>query len=286
MSSNSDSVTLDRDTFREESLATWGEVAPGWEERSAWMVEVTAKVTGWIVDHLNPQPDQTVLDIAAGPGEVGFSFADRVARLITTDFSPEMLDVARRNGEAHGLTNVEYRVLDAERMDLDDASVDGVVCRWGYMLMGDPAAALRETRRVLRGGGRFAAAVWTTADRNPWASLVGVTLVQRGITPPPDPAAPGIFALGDEAKLRALVESAGFTPTIEEIRFEFSYIDFDDFWDAIVRLAGPLARAINPLPEAERESLQAELEDTIAPFRQEDGSYTLPASCWGISATR
>ena len=84
-----------------------------------------------------------------------------------------MVDVARRNGEARGLSNVEYRVLDAERMDLDDDSVDGVVCRWGYMLMADPAAALGETRRVLRDGGPLAFAVWMTPDRNPWAAVPG-----------------------------------------------------------------------------------------------------------------
>ena len=45
--------------------------------------------------------------------------------------------------------------MDAEKMDLEDDSVDGVICRWGYMLMADPAAALAETRRVLRDGGRL-----------------------------------------------------------------------------------------------------------------------------------
>jgi SAM-dependent methyltransferase len=111
--------------------------------------------------------------------------------VISTDFAPEMVDVARRQSEARGLTNVEHRVLDAERMDLDDDSVDGVVCRWGYMLMADPAAALRETRRVLRDGGRLAFAVWGAPDRNPWVAVPGMTLVQRGHMPPPEPGAPG-----------------------------------------------------------------------------------------------
>ena len=82
-----------------------------------------------------------------------------------------MVDAARRNGEARGLENVEYQVLDAERMGLDDDSFDGVLCRWGYMLMADPAAALEETRRVLRDGGTLAFAVWQTPDRNAWAAI-------------------------------------------------------------------------------------------------------------------
>ena len=95
---------------------------------------------------------------------------------------PEMVDVARRAGETQGLGNVEYRVLDAERMDLR-RHVEG--CRWGYMLMADPGAALEETRRVLRDGGRLAFAVWQTPDRNPWAAVPGMTLVQRHM-PRPD----------------------------------------------------------------------------------------------------
>ena len=55
-------------------------------------------------------------------------------------------------------------MLDAEQMDLDDDSVDAAVCRWGYMLMADPAAALRETRRVLRDGGALAFAVWAAPE--------------------------------------------------------------------------------------------------------------------------
>ena len=91
--------------------------------------------------------------------------------MISTDFAPEMVDVARRYGEAGGLTNVEHRVMDAENMDIDDDSVDGVVCRYGYMLMADPAAALKETRRVLKDGGPLAFAVWAVPERNPWVAV-------------------------------------------------------------------------------------------------------------------
>ena len=62
--------------------------------------------------------------------------------------------------------NIEFRELDAEDLDLEEASVDGVVCRWGYMLMPNPAIALGETRRVLRRGGRLAFAVWGSGDQS------------------------------------------------------------------------------------------------------------------------
>lgn len=279
-------MAIDLDAYRAQSLATWGEMAPGWEDRREWLLEITGRVNGWLVEKADPQPGQALLEIAAGTGDLGFAVAQRVGdggRVISSDFSPKMIDVARRNGEARGLSNVEYRVLDAEKMDLGDDSVDGVVCRWGYMLMADPAAALKETRRVLREGGPLAFAVWTTPDRNPWAAVPAMTLVQRGHMPPPEPGAPGIFAMGDPGRIRELVTRAGFAePELEEIAFEFRYAGFDDLWDTLVRIAGPLARVINALPDDERQATRAAIMQNVEPYRGQDGSYTAPAATWGV----
>ena len=279
-------MSTDLGTYREQSLATWGEVAPGWEDRREWLMNITGRVSAWLVAKADPQPGETFLEIAAGTGDLGFAVAEHVGEgghVILSDFSSNMLDVARRNGEARGLTKVEYRVIDAEKMGLDDDSVDGAVCRWGYMLMADPAAALRETRRVLRSGGPLAFAVWRTPDRNPWAAIPAITLVQRGQVPPPEPGAPGMFALGDPDHIRELVTHAGFAePELEEIVFEFSYASFDDLWDSLVRLAGPFARAIKALPDGEREATRAAIEQNVEPYRNQDGSYTAPAATWGV----
>jgi len=279
---------IDLNAYREQSLETWGKMAPGWEGRDEWMSELTGPLNEWIVQRADPQPGQTVLDIAAGPGDLGFRVAERVGeegKVICTDFASEMVEVARRLGGARGLSNVEYRVLDAERMDLGDDSVDGAVCRWGYMLMADPAAALAETRRVLRDGGPLAFAVWAAPERNLWASLPGMTLVQRGHMPPPEPGAPGIFALADPDRIRELVRGAGFgEPQIEEVPFQFRYADAEDVWDTLVSLAGPLAQAIEALDQEEREATKAAIVEAVADFKAEDGSYATPAVSWGVLA--
>jgi SAM-dependent methyltransferase len=277
---------MDLQSYRETSLQTWGEMAPGWEDRREWMLGITGAINEWIVDQVDPQSGQTILDVAAGTGDLGFAAARRVGdqgRVICTDFAPEMIEAARRNGERQGLANVEYRVLDAERMDIDDDSVDGVVSRWSYMLMADPAAALRETRRVLRDGGTLAFAVWQTPDRNPWAALPGMILVQRGHMPPPEPGAPGIFALGETERIRELVTGAGFgDPEIEPLTFEWRY-SADDLWDTLTRLAGPLAKALNELPDAERNETRAAIEKSMEQFHQGD-ELVVPAASWGVTA--
>lgn len=281
-------MNFDPDAYREQSRETWGKMAAGWEDRNEWMIRVTAPVSEWIVDRADPRPGSTILEVAAGPGDLGFRVAERIGdagRLISTDFAPQMVDTARRLGTARGIENVEHRVLDAERMDLDDGSVDGVVCRWGFMLMADPPAALRETRRVLRDGAPLAFAVWATPDRNPWAAVPAMTLVQLGHMPPPEPGAPGIFAMGDPDRIRELVTGAGFDePQIDAIEFEFRYSDADDVWGSLVGLAGPFAAVIEKLDEGERDATRAAIMESLAPFRNEDGSYAAPAMSWGVLA--
>src|SRR5262249_58000641 len=107
-----------------------------------------------------------------------------------------MLDSRKKRAGELGVTNVDYRILDAQAMDIADASFDGAICRWGYMLMPDPAAALRETRRVLKPGGRLAFAVFTGPAENPWVSIPVNVLRDAGHLPPPsDGWQPGILAL-------------------------------------------------------------------------------------------
>ncbi len=93
-----------------------------------------------------------MLELAAGLGETGMLAAELVApggSVIVSDQAEAMLEGARKRAGELNLTNVEFQVLNGEWIDLPLASVDVVLCRWGYMLMADPAAALSETRRVL-----------------------------------------------------------------------------------------------------------------------------------------
>ena len=105
-----------------------------------------------------PQPGEKVLELAAGLGETGLLAAELVApggEVVISDQAEGMLEGARERAAELGIANVRFQVLSGEWIDLPIASVDIVLCRWGYMLMVDPAAALTETRRVLAPGGRL-----------------------------------------------------------------------------------------------------------------------------------
>jgi len=220
-----------------------------------------------------------VLELAAGQGDVGFEIAavlGESGRLISTDFSPAMADIARRRGAELGLTNVEHRILDAEQIELGDDSVDGVLCRWGYMLMPDPAAALGETERVLRSGGRLAFSVWSSGERNPWISVAARILVAHGYMPPPQPGEPGMFMLGDEELLHRLVESAGFANVrIEDVGVHSNYPSVDEYVRRSSEMGGVFSRAWAEAPEDEQERMKDELREAFAAFAV-DGGYELP----------
>jgi ubiquinone/menaquinone biosynthesis C-methylase UbiE len=254
-------------------------LAPGWERQRMRIEQAVAPVREWMIEKLAPRPGDTVLELAAGAGDTGFEAAAMIGErghLISTDFSPEMVDVARRRGAALGLRNVDYRVMDAEQIGLDAASVDGVLCRFGYMLMADPAAALSETRRVLRPGGRLALSVWSAPDRNPWITILARVLVERGHMLPPEPGAPDPFSMASEERTRALLTGAGFTTVrAKEVSVRFTFHDLGDYASFASDTAGPFAIILRGLSDGERRGVQMQLAEAFAEFVT-IGGYELP----------
>jgi SAM-dependent methyltransferase len=265
--------------YRRASHDVWEAMAPGWERWRAQLAEALTPLRSWLIRKLAPQPGQTVLELGAGTGETGFEAAALLGedgRLVSTDFSPEMVEVARRRGSELGLGNVDYRVIDAERIELDSGSVDGVLCQSTYMLVADPGAALAETRRVLRPGGRLALSVWGAPERNPWASIGGMILVERGHLPAPEPGAPGVFSMASQERTRALLDGAGFASVrTEEVGVCFAFRDLDDYEQWVIDVGGPFAMLVRGLPEDEREVLRGRLRAAFVPFAT-DGGYELP----------
>ncbi|HEX6653249.1 MAG TPA: methyltransferase domain-containing protein [Thermoleophilaceae bacterium] len=279
---------MDRADYRRASHAVWEAMAPGWDERHAYFEEVARPVAEKMLALIDPSPGDAILELAAGTGVVGFSAASLVGPnglVIVSDFAGTMVEVASRRADELGLDNVECRVLDAERLDLPDESVDGVLCRWGYMLMADVAAALRETRRVLRADGRVACAVFAAPEQNPWAALPSRVLHQRAHIPPPEAGAPGIFALADHDRLRLVFTEAGFAdPAIEEVAFGFRFAGMDDYWEYLNSAAGAIAMVLSQLGEDERERIRGEIAERVDAF-EGSGQIRLPATSLVVLAS-
>ncbi len=100
-----------------------------------------------------------VLDVACGTGDLTQAFArSEAARVIGVDFTPEMLEEARRKQQrlpAAQAARIEYRLGDATALKLDDRSADVVSIAFGIRNVADPSQAISEFARVLRPGGRL-----------------------------------------------------------------------------------------------------------------------------------
>jgi SAM-dependent methyltransferase len=256
----------------EELRRRWDAAAVGWEAEREHVAEFAAPVAEALVDALAPAPADTVLDAAAGTGDVSAALSGRVARVIAVDLSPMMVEAARRRG----LPGVEHQVMDVQALELPDDSVDGVVSRWGYMLVPDPPGALAEARRVLRPGGRLAFATWAPASRNPWATAYGPVLVERGFLEPPSPDEPGQFYLGDPEKIEAVVRGAGFDEiSVEEVPVSFRATSWDHYRRIVTSLAVSMRDALEQLDEVQRAEVDEAAQARIEAYRSGEG-YVLP----------
>lgn len=278
----------DADEYRRRSYRNWQSAAAGWEREREAVQAALGPLTDWMLARLAPEPGGTVLELGAGTAETGLAAARLVSsggRVIVSDRSTAMLAAAERRAAELGLSNVEMQVLDIEAIDLPDAAVDGVLCRLALMLVPDPGAALAEIHRVVRPGGRLAATVWDTVDRNPWAPALWEVLEGMTDLPPARPGGPGMFSLGEADRLSRLVADAGFGDIrMERIPVVWRYPDFETYWRAQSALNGALTQLLWTLPEDERNRLKAGVRKAVERFRSDDG-YGAPGSALGVVAT-
>jgi SAM-dependent methyltransferase len=205
--------------------------------------------------------------------------------LISTDYVAEMVEAARRGAAARGLANVDFTVMDAHTIDLPEGSVDSVLCRFGLMLMPDPAAVLAGVRKILRPGGRFAYSVFGAPDRNPWITTMAGAIMACGHDIGADPFAPGgLFSLADPIRNRELTASAGFVDVhVDELVSSMCFDDLDDYWSFQSSISGRFALLLATLTEDERREIRHQFAELARPYTS-NGRYELPNCVVAVSA--
>lgn len=274
--------------LKQREHRTWTGVAPGWRKHDERLVRSAAPVAARMLDLLALRPGMTVLDIACGTGEPAIPAAERVApggRVIATDFVEEMLAFAREKAARRGVSNIEFRRVDGEQLDVPPESCDAVSIRWGLMFMPDPLACLRRTHGALKKNGRIAVACWAPPDKNPWAS-VPMGIVRRCLNaPPPPPGTPGLFAFADPSRLRGVLDEAGFRDTAVEA-VDVPFADFDSgeaYFTFILELAGPIAALFAQLSPSEQAAAR---EEIIGAAAGPNGQVHLHGMTWVASGTK
>jgi SAM-dependent methyltransferase len=257
--------TPQADELRRRSHANWESVAPGWGRHAEFLDGRAEPLTARMLEVAKLQPDDRVLDLAAGPGGLGLLAARHAGSVVISDIAPGMIAIASARAEAAGLANVQTRVLDLEAIDEPDGSFDVVLARDGLMLVPDPARAAAEIRRV---GGRFVVAVWGAPERNPWLSTIFRVVTQEtGIQVPP-PGVPGPFSLSDPDRLRAVL---GEGVAVDEVSVPYRAGSFDEWFSRSAALAGPLAQRLASLPAPVLEGIRAKVREAASEYVTADG---------------
>jgi len=255
---------------------TWGprEAAAEWRRGAAARLQAFGPATEMMLDLARVAEGNRVLDVGAGAGDSTLVAARRVGsrgRVLATDVSASMLEVAAELARHAGLDNVDTRVTDAQRLDLDPDSFDAAVSRNCLMLIPDYRQALTGIRRVLKPGGRFAALVFSAPGRCPYLSLPHAIVFRMGRFTSPAPERFGEFRLGAPGVLEDAFATAGFREiavhTVPTRR------RFPSLAEAMQYARGPLPlrELMARLSRADQEQAWAEIERALARFAGPQG---------------
>ncbi|HEX5926270.1 MAG TPA: methyltransferase domain-containing protein [Baekduia sp.] len=279
---------MDPEAERAASRESWESVAAGWESGADAFYDGALPVSHWMVDRLQPQPGQTILELAAGRGDVGFLAAELLhpgGKLISSDGAEAMVEAARRRAAQLGLDNVEFKPIDLEWIDAKLATIDGILCRFGYMLVVDPEHALRDARRVLRPGGKIVIAVWDVPEANPWLTTFTAAARDLGLAPPPAADEPGPFSLSAPGAVAEMLQDAGFdTPTVEPIELTFRTPTLDALWETQRSMSSAMRKLLDGLTPADHYKLREAAEEHWASYVTADGTVSIPGRALGVVA--
>jgi SAM-dependent methyltransferase len=206
--------------YKETTREQWQAAAEAWHRWGPTLHEWLGPATERMLDMAEVRAGDRVLDVAAGAGEQTMAIAGRVGRaghVLATDIAPRILELAAEEARRGGFDQVRTRVMDGEDADVEEASFDAVVSRVGLIYFPDRHKALTGMRRALRPGGRVAAIVYSTADRNGFFAVPVSIARRRAGLGPPLPGQPGPFSLGAPGVLEEALRLAGFRDVRAEV---------------------------------------------------------------------
>lgn len=266
--------------YKQTTLMQWNNAAEAWHRWGPLLSRWLGRATETMIDMCDIEAGHRVLDVAAGAGEQTLAVAKRVGAsgyVLATDLSPEILDYAGSSARLAGFNHVRTEVLDGERLsELETEPFDAVISRVGLIYFPDQQRALQGMKQQLREGGKVAAMVYSTAEKNPFFSIPVSIIRRRAKLPPPLPGQPGPFSLGETKTLGKVIANAGFkNVTIETI-------------DAPVRLAsaaeclqfeqesfGALHQMLSGLSDPEQDEAWNEIEEALTQF-ESNGQFEGP----------
>lgn len=256
-------------THNERPAAVWSSGGAAYDRISYGIADALEHA----IHRLDPQRGERILDVATGTGWTSRLAARRGASVTGTDIAGGLIESARANAAAAGLS-IAYQIGDAEALPFDDQSFDAVTSTFGVMFVSRPEDAARELARVVRRGGRLAITVWTD-DSN----VFNMFKVMKAYMPaPPTPAPPSPFAWGTAARLNELLGTA-FDLKLERGTSFYREPSAEAAWQTFSTGYGPTKMLAESLPDDRRAALHRDFVAFHDQFRTALG-VTVPRDYW------
>ncbi|WP_455208880.1 class I SAM-dependent methyltransferase [Kaarinaea lacus] len=251
----------------------WDKIA---EKFDIWLPQL-APVGEALLEALDAQPGDHIIDLGSGTGEPALTLARRMnghIQITGIDAAEGMVKVAQSKVASERLSGIEFTAMPAEEMNFDDNHFDRALCRFGVMLFADPLQGLKEMRRVLKPGGHFALAVWSTPETMRtlyWSYEVFKHRLEEDYHPP----LAKVTSLGAPGIMDELLREAGFTQfKVEAKTFHYQFTSFNAYWNA-VEASDILKMQYDALPEDQRDSIRDEVGRFARDFIH-DGNLVIP----------
>jgi SAM-dependent methyltransferase len=167
-------------------------------------------------------------------------------------------------------------VCSADDLSFDDATVDGVSVRFGYMFFPHVAKATAEFARVLKTGGRLCSSVWVKPEENPWTTIAMQAIATEPVVAPPDRDGPNMFRFAAPGYVSAQYEGAGLSDVVEwDVEVELVMRSPEQYWEMISEHVSLAVAALQHVDEPERDRIRAHAIGKVSAF-EKDGKVRVP----------
>ena len=277
---SSSGTQFNPDQFKAQQRQMWDNVAKGWQAWWETFENGAQKVSDKLVELAEIKPGDRVLDIATGIGEPAVTAARRVkpnGRVVATDISPQMIAIAKSRAESLGLGSMmEFKEIDAEKMDFPKSTFNAVLSRWGLMFLPNLPMALTTIRQLLVPVGRFAAAVWPAPAKVPMLDLPMSTVRKQINASAPPPGTPGPFALADIEALKHSFAQAGFKDVrADTLNITFSFDSPDSFTKFHQQIAAPIQAMLANQTEERKNQVWNSVTEAVWSYADSHGRVNL-----------
>ena len=226
---------------------------------------VTATITDiheLVVERLAPREGERWLDLACGTGSVAERAARAGADVTGIDLAPVLIETAKQRASEQGL-EIDYRVGDCERLELEEARFEIVSSTCGIMFAPDHEATARELARIVAPGGRIGLANWTVQG-----GVGRMFAMMAPFQPAPPPSSP--FDWGDETRVRELLGDA-FDLRFEKHVSTFNISSGEEYWELFASSYGPTKTLAESLGDRREELHRSWVDFFEQNYRQDGG---------------